>query len=39
MAKYNRRAKVRKVRVWKHNVGDGGRLTQQGNNPNDKATK
>jgi hypothetical protein len=36
MSKYNRRASVRKVRRWYKNVGDGGKLSSQGSNPNDR---
>jgi hypothetical protein len=36
MAKYNRNAKARRNRRWLANVGDGAKLTKEGNNPNDK---
>lgn len=36
MSKYNRNGKMRKTRRWLQNVGDGGKLSKEGNNPNDK---
>jgi len=37
MAKYNRSAKARKARRWFVNVGDGGKLSKENSNPNDKS--
>lgn len=36
MSKYNRSRKSRKGRRWYENVGDGAKLSKDGNNPNDK---
>lgn len=36
MSKYNRSRRVRRSRRWLQNVGDGAKLTKEGNNPNDK---
>jgi len=36
MSKYNRSRKPRKTRRWLENVGDGGKLTREGKNPNDR---
>jgi hypothetical protein len=36
MSKYNRSKKSRKTRRWLKNVGDGGRLSRDGRNPNDQ---
>ncbi len=39
MSKYNRNAKARKRRRWFVNVGDGGKLSTEGRNPNDAPKK
>jgi hypothetical protein len=35
MSKYNHNKKTRRNRKWLANVGDGAKLTREGNNPND----
>lgn len=35
MSKYSHTKKARKNRKWKENVGDGGKLSREGKNPND----
>ena len=39
MSKYNRNGKARKIRKPLRNVGDGGKLSQDGQNPNDSGAK
>ena len=36
MSKYNHHKKARKARRWLLNVGDGGKLSREEKNPNDK---